>query len=111
MDSFSVSYSYFFRNTVNYPNTTTNRIYEDYSTWSNVSAYNGDTLSKVDSIFVYDRYYTKVMRYSNHADANETNLKTVYYANSAYGILRKEVFNTNGTLKSKALLKNKNIIR
>ncbi|MCD6069452.1 MAG: hypothetical protein K0S33_4278 [Bacteroidetes bacterium] len=70
-----------------------------------------DTILKVDSMFVYDRYYKKVVISKVRHAPTEDSLKTVYYTNSDFGLLRKDVFNTNGTLKHKWLLKNKNVIR
>jgi hypothetical protein len=71
----------------------------------------GDTISVRDSLFVFDRFYNKIVISQRQNDPDEGNLKTIYYSNSDFGLLRKDVFNTNGTLKHKWLLKNKNVIR
>jgi hypothetical protein len=70
-----------------------------------------DSLLKTDSMFIYDRYYYKVVISKMQTDPAEDSLHTISYSNSDYGLLRKDVFNPNGTLKNKWLLKNKNVIR
>lgn len=65
----------------------------------------------IDSIFIFDRYYKHVEITTVLSDGRESGAKTSYYVNSDFGILRKDVFNSNGTLKSKKLLMRKNILR
>jgi hypothetical protein len=87
-------------------------IYYEYNKTANNTSYSaGDTIFKRDSMFIYDRYYKQVILFSHKADVNEGNLKTIYYANSAFGLLRKDVFYSNGSPKNKFLLKNKSILR
>jgi len=95
------------------PNNVNNAIYVSFSSLASYtnSFSAGDTISKKDSMFIYDRYYKQVVICNWHSDVNEGNLKTIYYSNSDYGLLRKDVFDSNGTLKSRRLLKNKNVIR
>jgi hypothetical protein len=64
-----------------------------------------------DSVFIYDRFYKNVETRICPNDNREGGDKCVYYTNSDFGILRKDVFNSNGTLKSKKVLKSKQIIR
>jgi len=110
--SLSAMHSYASRNTIFYYGGNANPIYWEYSQATNHSCIStGDTLFKKDSMFIYDRYYKQVTLISCAVDENENNLKSIYYANSDYGLLRKDVFNPNGTLKNKLLLKNKNVVR
>lgn len=63
---------------------------------------------KIDSMFIYDRYYKSV------AKANITTYggqSTYLYLNLTYGILRKDVYNYSNQLISKWLLKDKFIVR
>ena len=66
---------------------------------------------KIDSILISNIYYKKVQKFTNPSDWNEGNLKTVYYTNSSFGLLRKDVFNSNGTLASKKILIRSHIVK
>jgi hypothetical protein len=70
-----------------------------------------DTIIRYDSVFVYDRFYRQVETAILQQNPAEGFLKTIYYVNSEYGILRKDVFDANGTLQNKWVLKSKNIVR
>lgn len=71
-----------------------------------------DTIhTKIDSMFVYDRYYKQVEKLINTADYYEGYQKTVYYTNADAGILRKDIFDTSGVLKHSYILSNKNLAR
>lgn len=70
-----------------------------------------DSSPKLDSLFVFDRYYRSVVSYTHASEPSENNNKTVFYSNTAFGFLKKEVFNSSNQLVSKKLLKDKVIIR
>jgi hypothetical protein len=86
-------------------------VYVDYTIPSASTYYPQDSVFRSDSLFVYDRYYQRVVSIHLQGEICEDSLKTTYYSNSDYGLLRKDVFNTNGTLKNKWMLKSKNVIR
>ena len=67
------------------------------------------SLSKQDSLFVYDRYYQNIVKVVHYG--GQSSNKIIYYSNSAFGVLRKEVYDTSGSLLSKKILKNKVIVR
>lgn len=62
--------------------------------------------SKIDSLFIYDRYYKAVVIDNNVRTGNNT----ILYINKDFGFLKKEVF-FNSALVSKKLLKDKFIVR
>ncbi len=67
---------------------------------------------KLDSMFVYDRYYKSVEGYPKNSDPSEDGNKTIYYINAEFGFLKKEVFiGSSNWIKSQKLLKDKFIIR
>lgn len=70
-----------------------------------------DSSPKIDSIFIYDRYYRSVVSNIHLSEPSENNNKTVYYTNSTFGFLKKEVYNSSNQLISKRLLKDKFIVR
>ncbi len=61
---------------------------------------------KIDSLFIYDRYYKSVVATSNTRTGNNT----IFYMNTDFGFLKKEVI-SNSVLVSKKLLKDKFIVR
>ncbi len=65
-----------------------------------------DATPEVDSLFIYDRYYKKVVK-TSLGPAGEN---TVFYINTTEGFLKKEVYRNN-QLISKKCLKNKYILR
>ena len=70
-----------------------------------------DFYPEIDSLFIYDRYYKNVVVHTKTSDLSENGNKTVYYINTTFGFLKKEIFNTNNLLISKKVLKDKLIIR
>ena len=66
-----------------------------------------DYSQKIDSLFIYDRYYKSVVTSTLNLNGD----KTILYTNSTFGFLRKDVFGNNNILLSKKVLKNKLIIR
>ncbi|MGV3612177.1 MAG: hypothetical protein ACO1N0_14555 [Fluviicola sp.] len=67
--------------------------------------------TRLDSLFVYDRYYYKVVRVEIENDHTEGYDRSIYYTNSDYGFLKHEVYNDNNALISRKLLMHKNIVR
>lgn len=67
--------------------------------------------SYYDSLFIYDRYYKKVQVTTILDDPSENHSKVVYYMNSDFGFLRKDVYSTANVLLTKLLLVRKNIIK
>lgn len=65
----------------------------------------------LDSLFIYDRYYTNLTKTTVFKDKTHNNSKVVYYINSEFGFLRKDIFDANDDLISKRLLVRKNIVR
>ena len=96
------------KNTGGLPNTGI-RIYTDFNFPDSSSAFN---CSRLDSCFIYDRYYKRVEKVTIAADpSNVGKTKSIYYFNSDYGLLRQDKFNASSALISKRLLKRKNIVK
>lgn len=74
-------------------------------------AVTGSSTVHIDSFYVYDRYYHNVGITTCPADPTENNHKTIYYINSQYGFLRKDIYDSGNNLISKKVLKNKLIVR
>jgi hypothetical protein len=84
-------------------------IYTDFNFPDSTSIYN---CSRLDSVFIYDRYYKRVERVTVAKDpSNIGSTKSIYYFNSAYGVLRQDIFNASSVLTAKKLLMRKNIVR
>lgn len=62
--------------------------------------------TKIDSMFIYDRYYKSVVQSSNTPCSD----CVIFYMNTSFGFLKKERY-SNGQLVSKKLLKDKFIVR
>lgn len=96
------------KNTGGLPNTGM-KIYTDFNFPDSSSTFN---CSRLDSVFIYDRYYKRVEKVTIAKDSyNPGKGKSIYYFNSAYGLLRHDVFNTSNVMTNKKLLVRKNIIR
>jgi hypothetical protein len=65
--------------------------------------------AKIDSIFIYDRYYRAVEGYLN-SDLQYGD-KTAYFMNIDFGFIKIEHYNNSNQLISKKLLKDKFIVR
>jgi len=70
-----------------------------------------DHMPKVDSVFIFNTYYKSVVIYTKINDPNESWNKTLYYSNTEYGFLKKEIYNPSNQLLSKKLLIDKFIVR
>jgi hypothetical protein len=80
-----------------------------YSQYFHTTTYNSVTF--LDSFFVYDRYYYNLSQTTVFNDPTYSNNKVVYYINTEFGFLRKDIFDSNSNLISKKLLVRKNIVR
>jgi hypothetical protein len=96
------------KNTGGLPNTGI-MIYTDFNVPDSSASFN---CSRLDSVFIYDRYYKRVEKVTVNKDPSTTaKTKSVYYFNSAYGILRQDIYNASNVLTNKKLLVRKNIVR
>lgn len=85
------------------------KIYTDFNFPDSSSTFN---CSRLDSVFVYDRYYKRVEKVTVAQDvSNPGSTKSIYYINSGYGVVRHDIFNASNVLTSKKLLMRKNIVR
>lgn len=84
-------------------------VYVDYN-FGALAQGSTNTLLKKDSVFVYDQYYKNVVIITRPNDNTEYK-KTVYYINSDFGFLKKEIYSASNVLLSKKILKSKSIIR
>jgi hypothetical protein len=85
------------------------KIYTDFNYPDSSSSF---TCSRLDSCFIYDRYYKRVEKVVVAQDpSNPGRTKSIYYFNSDYGILRHDRFNSSNALVWKKLLKRKNMVR
>ncbi len=64
---------------------------------------------KIDSLFIYDRYYKAVEGYLK-SDL-QSGGKTAYFINTDFGFIKIERYNSNNQLISRRLLKEKFIVR
>ena len=85
------------------------KIYIDFNTAE--SEPNLYTRTYFDSIFIYDRYYKKVEKSTVLDDPSENHNKVVYYMNTQFGLLRRDIFNSGNTLLSRKLLVRKTIVK
>lgn len=85
------------------------KVYTDFNFPDSSSTFN---CSRLDSVFIYDRYYKRVERVIVLQDAsNAGNTKSIYYFSSYFGVIRQDIFNASNVLTAKKLLKRKNIVR
>jgi hypothetical protein len=85
------------------------KIYTDFNVPDSSS---GFKCSRLDSVFIYDRYYKRVEKVIVDQDPSNTGkTKSVYYFNNAYGLLRHDIYNASSALTNKKLLIRKNIVR
>lgn len=104
----SIFFSGVEKNAAALPNTGI-KIYTDFNFPDSSSTFN---CSRLDSVFIYDRYYKRVEKVTVAADPSNTGkTKSIYYFNSEFGLLRHDKFNASDVLTNKKLLKRKNIVR
>ncbi len=85
------------------------RVYSDFNFPDSSSTF---ICSRLDSVFIYDRYYKRVEKVIVANDAsNPGSTKSIYYFSSYFGIIRQDIFNASSVLTAKKLLMRKNIIR
>lgn len=88
-------------------NDTVTSIYGDYDnvdTWANLE------MERLDSTYIFNQYYNRVLRVIVENDNTENYNKSIYYVNSDYGILKHEIFDDTVLISQKVLMR-KNIIR
>ena len=83
------------------------RIYDNFSTTNSMTDYQ---IEKFDSLFVFDKYYKKVLRVEIENDPTVNNNKSIYFINSEFGFLRHDIYSDNILTLSKILMR-KNIVR
>ncbi len=72
--------------------------------------YNKGFGEHLDSTFIYDQYYYRVLKVEVAEDETEDNNRSIYFTNSDYGILRHDIYSDTVLLSSKVLMR-KNIVR
>lgn len=85
-------------------------IYRDYDNTTAAYPGGGYKFEHLDSAFIYNRYYYRVLKIEIEQDGNEDYNKSIYFTNSDYGILRHDVYSDSVMLSSKVLMRN-NIVR
>ncbi|HAQ65442.1 MAG TPA: hypothetical protein DCR43_06290 [Bacteroidales bacterium] len=95
-----------FKNFDGKPNSGT-LIYSDFSTTSSMTNYQ---IEKFDSLFIFNKYYKKVLRVKIENDPTENNNKSIYFINSEFGFLRHDIYSED-ILTSKKILMRTNIVR
>lgn len=88
------------------PNSGT-QIYDDYNTTTSITNYQ---VEKLDSVFIFNMLYHKVLRVNVENDPTENHKRSIYYINSEFGFLRHDIYLGN-ILISKKILMRRNIIR
>lgn len=83
------------------------KIYDDYDNPSTITP----NETRFDSLFIYDRYYYRVLRKEIEDDWTEGYNRSVYYTNSEYGLLKHEIYDDNNYRVSNKILMRKNIVR
>lgn len=83
-------------------------IYTSYDALPNNPYYH---FERYDSLFFYSQYYHDVVKTMILIDSDEGYNTTVYYMNSDFGFLRKDVIDSSSTIISKKILRQKNIVR
>jgi len=67
--------------------------------------YNKEYSEHLDSTYIYDRYYYRVLKVVVAVDETEENNTSIYYTNSDYGILRHDIYSDTVLLSSKVLMR------
>ncbi|HWY13049.1 MAG TPA: hypothetical protein VN026_17060 [Bacteroidia bacterium] len=84
-------------------------IYTDFNFPDSSATFN---CSRLDSVFIYNRYYKRVEKVTVAKDPSNTgSTKSIYYFNSTYGLIRQDIFNASNVITAKKLLMRKNIVR
>jgi hypothetical protein len=83
------------------------QIYNDYNSTTSMTNYQ---IEKFDSLFIFDKFYHKVLRVDIGNDPTENHKRSIYYINSEFGFLRQNIY-SDSILISKKVLMRKNIIR
>ncbi len=102
--SFSVYSSYYtFNNTQHYYLSDSRLIVNPNSSYRTQNGIYTTSSAKIDSVYIYDRYYKSVVTYKINNNK--------YYINSDFGFLKLEVLDNAGNVTSQKLLKDKFIVR
>lgn len=83
------------------------QIYNDYNSTTSMTNYQ---IEKFDSLFIFDKFYQKVLRVDIGNDPTENHKRSIYFINSEFGFLRHDIY-SDSILISKNVLMRKNIIR
>jgi len=81
-----------------------------YGDFDEVDSWSKPEIERIDSIYIYNQYYNRVLRVEVENDNTENYNKSIYYTNSKYGILRHDIYEDTILISSKVLMR-KNIIR
>ncbi len=80
------------------------QIYDDYKT----AVYRSNFIAiPYDSVFIFDQFYTKVLKVQVDKDPTENNAKSIYYINSEHGFLRHDIYTDTVLVSQKILMRGK----
>ena len=82
-------------------------VYHDYDNTNDGDSSQGYIFEHLDSVYIYDRYYYRVLKAEVLEDENENNNKSIYFTNSEYGILRHDIYSDSILLSQKVLMRKK----
>src|ERR1041385_8419207 len=90
--SMSIYYNGILKNSGGLP-TSGIKVYTDFNFPDSSSTFN---CSRLDSVFIYDRYYKRVEKVTVAQDASNTgSTKSIYYFSSYFGVIRQDIFNAS----------------
>ena len=58
----------------------------------------------IGTMFIFDQFYSNVVRVEVGNDATENNNKCLYYINSEFGILRQDIYSGANLISQKVLM-------
>lgn len=82
-------------------------LYDDFNTATSMTNY---LIEKFDSLYIFDRYYYKVLRIEIGDDPTENHNKSIYLMNSDFGFLGQEIYSGHVLISRKFLMR-KHIVR
>ncbi|MBK7212246.1 MAG: hypothetical protein IPH88_02880 [Bacteroidales bacterium] len=82
-------------------------LYDDFNTATSKTNY---LIEKFDSLYIFDRYYHKVLRIEIGDDPTENHNKSIYFMNSDFGFLGQDIYSGNFLISKKVLIR-KQIVR
>ena len=128
-DACSNAHEYYSFSTVSFPSSKINnyKLQDESFLRDNYETYYGKTIHSdydslsfgnsivviqyFDSLFIFNQYYKDVTKTKFYRDPLEGYKKSVYYLNSEFGFLGKDIFDLNDILLSQKLLQRCNIVR